>query len=75
MDWSSVDATAIYVALLVVSLTLVWAYVLLRSGNKTDLGQSSSKEAGPGARKANRGRGRGRQVSHIGLYVVISTLQ
>ena len=75
MDWlpSVVDPTTVCVGLLILALTLVWAYVMLGSAKQPDLSVLYEKEPGPGKR-AGKTRPKGKQVGWSGLDGLLSLL-
>lgn len=76
MDWlpSVVDPTTVCVGLLILALTLVWAYVMLGGSTKQpDLSVLYEKESGAGKR-TGKTRSKGKQVGWFGLDRLLSML-
>lgn len=77
MDWlpSVVDPTTVCVGLLILALTLVWAYVMLGGSTKQpDLSVLYEKEAGAGKR-TGKTRSKGKQVGWLCLDRLLSMFE
>ena len=65
MDWVGLDATAVCMGLLIVGLTMVWAYVMLSGSKEPDMSALYKKDqtSSGGKRAGKGGKAKNKQVS------------